>query len=55
MEFFEIRSSFRVRGDDLVKINVILNTSDKYDSLSHFVRCAILKQIKEEEKVSRRV
>jgi hypothetical protein len=49
--FLDKRINIRIKAEEIIKINQILNKNkDKYDNISHFIRCATIKLIKEEEK-----
>lgn len=50
--FFEDRATFRLTEEQKKAIKEIFEEhQDKYENVSHFVRCAILKLIKEEQKL----
>lgn len=51
--FFSEKINIRLRKDELKKIKKLLKKSEKYENVSHFIRCAILKLIKEEEEAKR--
>lgn len=58
-ENLEIIVKTRVYKDIFYKINKILNKDKrkkepKYDNLSHFFRCSIMKLVREEEKKGRK-
>lgn len=50
--YFRNRITIRLRDLELEKIEAIVDrdSGEKYNNISHFIRCAIMKQIKEEEK-----
>jgi Arc/MetJ-type ribon-helix-helix transcriptional regulator len=50
MTFFDKEIKIRIRQEDFIQIeeNLIKN-KDKYENLSHFIRSAIIKQIKEDK------
>jgi len=51
MTFFDVRIATRIRVDELKEIEKIVNKNqDKYETISHFVRAAIIKKIEEEKK-----
>lgn len=48
---FEEMIYARIKSDDRDNMNIIIaNNQDKYFNESHFIRCAILKLIREEKK-----
>ena len=50
--FLDDRIDVRIRKDDLKIISKIVRADegDRYDNESHFIRCAVLKLIREERK-----
>ena len=52
MSFFEKKTSFNIRKSDYKRITKIVRKDyDKYQGLeSNFIRCAILKLLREEER-----
>jgi len=50
--FFDEDIDFRIKKEDLEKIRKIIDKDggDKYDNISHFCRCAVLRLIKVENK-----
>lgn len=47
---FDTRAIFRIRTEDIKIVNKIVKKDDeKYDNISHFYRCAVLKLIREEK------
>lgn len=50
MKFFNETIKFRIRKEEKNNINkIILKKKDKYENLSHFIRCSIIKEIKNNE------
>lgn len=50
MQFFNESIGFKIRVEDLKHMDkIIKKTRDKYENRSHFVRSAVLKQIREEK------
>ena len=47
---FDDKTDIRIREEDLLRIEEIVNNNELYTSKSHFVRCAVLKLMREEEK-----
>lgn len=49
--YFEEIVTFRLRSDDIKKIECVLisDGGEKYDNLSHFVRCAVLEKLRKEK------
>lgn len=46
---FDERTSFRIRDEELKLIDKLLkNNRIKYLNVSHFIRCAIIRQLKED-------
>lgn len=46
---FEDKTNFRLREEEFLKIKLVIKQKkDKYSSVSHFIRCAIIKQLKED-------
>ena len=47
--FLDDRTDVRIKKEDLKFIHKIVNSdSEKYDNESHFIRCAVLRLIREE-------
>lgn len=49
--FFDDRVDIRIRRDECRLITkIVRHDSERYDNESHFIRCAVLKLIREERK-----
>jgi len=46
--FFPHLITFRLRNNERIQVHNILKTVSKYNNLSHFIRCAIINQIKKD-------
>ncbi len=51
MVFFSVRTTIRLKIEELRSINEIININpERFDSVSHFIRCAVLNFIRQEKK-----
>ena len=51
MVFFESRIDVRCRDDEIKRLEKVLSImNEKYDNKSHFLRCAMLRLLREEER-----
>jgi hypothetical protein len=49
--FFEKRIVFRIKGDEIKTAkNIIKNNREKYENLSHYIRCAVIQLNRKEKK-----
>lgn len=49
MSYFKKRVTFQIREDWAKEIEELVKESEKYVSISHFMRCAVVKLLKENE------
>ena len=46
---FDDKTNFRLREEEVLKIKLVIKqNSDKYATVSHFIRCAVIKALSEE-------
>jgi hypothetical protein len=53
-EFFPIIIGFRIDKENYSKLKIISSNKLRFENLSHLIRCALIKFIKEEENANKR-
>lgn len=53
MKFFDITIPIRIKGAELARIEDVLWDSVEFEGVSHFIRCAIMKSLREKEEERR--